>query len=87
MILRAVLLNIFINNLNGGTSLQMGENWEEWPIHRRVVLPSRGTLAGWRNREESLKLSKEKYRVLPLGRSHPVLLYRLYGGQPAGKQL
>lgn len=29
-------------------SLQMTQNREEWLIHRRVVLPSRGTWASWR---------------------------------------
>lgn len=30
-------------------SLLMTQNWEEWLIHERVVLPFRGTLTGWRN--------------------------------------
>lgn len=30
-------------------NLLITQNWEEWLIHQKVVLPSRGTLAGWRN--------------------------------------
>ena len=29
--------------------LLMTPNWEDWLIHQRIVLLSRGTLAGWRN--------------------------------------
>ena len=30
-------------------SLLMTENWADWLIHQRAMLPSRGTLTGWRN--------------------------------------
>lgn len=31
-------------------SLQMPQNWKKWLIEQMVVLPSRGTSRGWRNR-------------------------------------
>lgn len=31
------------------TGLQPTQDWEEWLIHRMVVLPFRGTLKCWRN--------------------------------------
>lgn len=93
LILRSALLNIFINNLSDGTVLQQQVcNWDKtgrrgWSIRGLFCDPVGPWQAGEMDREEPLKLSKEKCRVLPLGRNDPVLLYRLCGGQPAGKQL
>lgn len=46
-------LNIYINNLDNGTECILSKfaedpNWEEWLTHQRILLPSRGTLTGWR---------------------------------------
>lgn len=46
--------NRVINDLDDGADcpsagLQTTQSWEEWLIHQRVMLPSRGTLTVWRN--------------------------------------
>lgn len=49
-----IFFTIFIIILHAGTQCslansQMIQNWEEWFVHRMVVLLLRGTLASWRN--------------------------------------
>ncbi|XP_052637532.1 sorting nexin-14 isoform X2 [Harpia harpyja] len=48
-----VLLDIGIQELfpelSKSARLQATQNWEEWPIHQRVVHTSRGTSTGWRS--------------------------------------
>jgi len=57
-VLGPVLLNFFINDLDEelestvpSASLLMTQNWEEWWIHQKAVLPFSMTWTGWRVRE------------------------------------
>jgi len=47
-VLGTVLFSCFINDLDGGTTLLMTQNWEEWLIHWTAVLPFSETWTGWR---------------------------------------
>lgn len=77
MILGPVLLNLFSNDLNGGTKhshryLQIKLNLEEVLKHQKVLLPLLERLEKWANRD-STKFSKGKCHVLhSLGRNNPM---------------
>jgi len=60
------------------------QNWQEWLIHQRVILPSRGTLTDWRNRMTEIstgKFNTEKCKVLHLGRNSAMNQYKLEATQ------
>ncbi|GAB0208906.1 mitochondrial enolase superfamily member 1 [Grus japonensis] len=54
--------------------LLMTQNWEERLIGQRLILPSRGTLTGWRNGQAGASCSstKGKCKVLHLERNNPM---------------
>jgi len=54
----------------------MTQNWEEWWIHQKAMLPSSETWTGWRVGCRR-KFHKGKCRVLHLGWNNPMHQYRL----------
>jgi len=68
-------------------SLQMTHSWEQWLTGQRVVLPSRGTSAGWGHglRGASRSSANGNAESCPWGGTAPGT--RAGWGQPAGKQL
>jgi len=90
-ILWSTLPNIFIKHLDDGqaaplANLQAIQNWDEWLMHQRVVLPFRGTLqAGVLGQENLIKSKKGKCQILNLVRNNPRHQGKLR--LTAGKQL
>lgn len=70
---------------NASASLQMIQNWEQWLICLRVVLPSRGTLTAWRNLK---KFNKRNCKFLCLKRDNlSSSCVSVSWGQSAGKPI
>ncbi|KAK4830979.1 hypothetical protein QYF61_014498 [Mycteria americana] len=67
-------------------ALQIKPNWEEWLIHQRLVLPSRGTSTGWRNGQDRnlVKFKKGSAKSCIWGEITPVTST---GVRRAGKKL
>lgn len=69
MILGPVLLNLFTNDLNGGTKhshryLQIKLNLEEVLKHQKVLLPLLERLEKWANRDSTKFLGEEQPNAL-----------------------
>lgn len=65
-----LLFNTFINEGQStpSDSLLTTQDWEEWLIHQRVMLPSRGTPTGWKMGQQELhEIQKVKCKILHLG--------------------
>lgn len=76
-ILGLILLSIFINECKmrqsvPSASVLVTQNWEEQLTHQRVVVPSRGTLTGWRNglAGTSRSSKEEKCKALHLRKNN-----------------
>ena len=67
-VLGLVLFNIFINDLGEGMSVPSAslltiQNWDEWPMHQKTVLPFSETWTGWRVRQRGTKWNSRRASV------------------------
>lgn len=69
--LKPVLFNLFINDLDEGAGV-----WEQWPIPQSVVQPFRRPLRGWRDGQRTVKFSEGKCWVVHLGKNKLIYQHR-----------
>ena len=67
-------------------SLRMTQNWEEWLIYQRVVLPSRGTSTGESGTQEPHEVQQGEVQSPAAGEEQPQAPAHAQGC-PVGKQL